>query len=138
MKKKDLEKFSKLLIEEKRKILRHLEELSASSGEDLDLSTGDSADIASLEISQATMQKVGKRETMLLKKIDKALKKVADGTYGECESCGEEISVARLEARPVAELCIDCKTDQESQERRYRQEVGHEEEEGISEESEEG
>ena len=122
MKKKDLDKFQKILIEEKRKILRHLEELSDSAGNEMGLSTGDSADIASLEISKATMQKVGKRETGLLKKIDKSLRKINDGTFGQCESCGEDIAVARLEARPVAEYCIDCKTEMESQERRYRQE----------------
>lgn len=119
LKKKELEKFKKLLEEEQRKITRHLEELSDSSNEELDLSTGDSVDIASLEINQANLQKIGKRETYLLKKIDLALKKIDDGTYGECESCGEPIAVGRLMARPVAQLCIDCKTQQENQERRF-------------------
>jgi len=119
MKKKDLEKFKKLLEEEKKKILRHLSDLSSSSGEDLDLSTGDAVDIASLEINQANLVKIGKREKYLLKKIENALEKIEDGSYGECESCGEDISVARLEARPVAQLCIDCKTDQENMERRF-------------------
>ncbi len=119
LKKKELEKFKKLLEEEQRKITRHLEDLSDSSNEELDLSTGDSVDIASLEINQANLQKIGKRETYLLKKIDLALKKIEDGTYGECESCGEPIAVGRLMARPVAQLCIDCKTQQENQERKF-------------------
>ena len=55
----------------------------------------------------------------MLKKIDYALEKIKDKTYGECENCGEQIAVARLKARPVAQLCIDCKTEQESVERRY-------------------
>lgn len=137
MKKKDLTTFKKLLDEEKRKILRHLEDLSDSSEEDLEAGSGDSVDIASLEINQANLQKIGKRETYLLKKIDLALKKIEDGTYGECESCGEDIGVARLTARPVAQLCIDCKTEQESMEKRYSSHQEEEEDDGVYEETEE-
>lgn len=119
MKKKELNTFKQLLNEEKKKILHHLEDLTDSSEADLDLSTGDSVDIAALEINQANLQKIGKRESYLLKKIDLALAKIEDGSYGVCENCGEEIGVPRLTARPVAQLCIDCKTEQESVERRY-------------------
>lgn len=120
MKKTDLKKFEKILTEERSKILSHLEEISQNSEKDLETSmSGDSADLASLEINQNALAKIGKRESQLLKKIDLALKKIDDGTYGECESCGEDINVARLMARPVAQLCIDCKTEQENEERRY-------------------
>ena len=138
LKKKDLQKFKVLLEEEQRKILRHLEDLSDSSNQELDLSTGDSVDIASLEINQANLQKIGKRETYLLKKIDLALKKIDEGTYGECESCGEDIAVGRLMARPVAQLCIDCKTEQENQERKFsnREKGDGDGEGGFSEEEE--
>ena len=120
MKKKDLESFKDQLVDERTKILHHLENLSESAEEQQqEPAIGDPADIASLEIDQASIQKIGKREKFLLKKIDLALKKIEDGTYGECEECGEEISVARLKARPVAQLCIDCKTEQESKERRF-------------------
>ncbi|SNC58920.1 RNA polymerase-binding protein DksA [Sodalis endosymbiont of Henestaris halophilus] len=50
------------------------------------------------------------RERKLIKKIEKTLKKVEDNTFGFCESCGVEIGIRRLEARPTADLCIDCKT----------------------------
>ena len=132
MKKKDLSQYKKVLDEEKKKILRHLETLSSSSEQELDTSSasGDSVDLASLEINQANLQKIGKRETYLLKKIDLALKKIEDGTYGECEMCGEPIAPARLMARPVAQLCIDCKTFQESQERKFTQRERVEEEDG--------
>lgn len=119
MKKKDLEQLTQLLEDEKRRILRHLEDISDTSVADLETPSGDSVDIASLEINQSSLAKVGKRELNHLKKIDVALKKIKDGTYGECESCGEPIAVARLMARPVAQLCIDCKTAQENEERRY-------------------
>lgn len=139
MKKKELDTFRKLLEEEKKKVLRHLEDLSESSESELDdpLTGGDSADIASLEINQANLQKIGKRETYLLKKIDLALKKIDEGSYGECESCGEDIAVARLMARPVAQLCIDCKTEQESMEKRYSSRDTSEEDDGLFDEGDE-
>jgi DnaK suppressor protein len=135
MKKKELETFKKILDEEKAKILRHLENLSDSSEKELDLTSGDPVDIASLEINQANLQKIGKREQYLLKKIDLALGKISDGTYGLCEVCGEPISSARLMARPVAQLCIDCKTDQENEEKKFstREEEASEDEEYMEE-----
>ena len=137
MKKKDLDKFKLLLEEERKKILRHLEDLSESAVENEDEGSGDDVDIAAEEIHQANLQKIGKRETYLLKKIDYAIKKVAEGTYGDCESCGEEIGVARLMARPVAQLCIDCKTEQENMERRFTTKEREEDEDSFSEETEE-
>ena len=121
MKKKDLDALKRLLIEEKKRILRHLEDLTDSSTEEMQFNSGDPADIASLEIHQNSLQKIGKREKYLLKKIDYALAKIEQGTYGECESCGEEIAVARLMARPVAQLCIDCKTEQENSEKKFQE-----------------
>ncbi len=138
MKKKDLQIFEKSLLEEKRKILRHLEELSQeSSGQEINLTAGDPADMASIEINQAALQKIGKRESFLLKKIEKALGKINDQTYGECESCGEEIGIPRLKARPVAELCIDCKTIQENQERRYSNGEKAEDDDNFAEDEDE-
>ncbi len=60
------------------------------------------------------------RERKLIKKIDEALVTVDSGEYGFCESCGVEIGVRRLEARPTATLCIDCKTLDEIRERQQR------------------
>lgn len=119
MKAKDLEIIKKKLLEEKQRILHHLEDLTDSSSQEMQFNSGDPADIASLEISQTGLQKIGKREKFLLKKINYALEKIENGTYGECENCGEEIAVGRLMARPVAQLCIDCKTEQENSERKY-------------------
>lgn len=50
------------------------------------------------------------RERRLIKKISKTLKKIEEDDFGFCESCGVEIGIRRLEARPTADLCIDCKT----------------------------
>jgi DnaK suppressor protein len=57
------------------------------------------------------------RERKLLSKIEKTLKQLDEHEYGYCEECGIEIGVQRLEARPTADLCIDCKTRQEELER---------------------
>lgn len=57
------------------------------------------------------------REGKLIKKINEALERLNEGDYGFCENCGEEIGVSRLEARPTAEMCIDCKTLDEIREK---------------------
>lgn len=119
MNKKQLDKLKKMLIAEKQSVLKHLVELRGVSEQSLEEGSGDAVDIASVEISQAAIQKLGTRELKHLKKIDHALKKFDNDEFGICESCGEEIAYARLEARPVAQFCIDCKTLQEQRERQY-------------------
>lgn len=57
------------------------------------------------------------RERKLIKKIEKTLKRIEDDDFGFCDSCGVEIGVKRLEARPTADLCIDCKTMAEIKEK---------------------
>ncbi len=74
-------------------------------------------DQASLEIDRNFMLKLKERERKLLKKIDKAIEKIENIEYGTCETCGKEIDIKRLEARPVTDLCIDCKTEQEEEEK---------------------
>jgi DnaK suppressor protein len=59
------------------------------------------------------------RERKLLQKIQKAIQKVEDGTYGICEECGDEISEERLKVRPEASLCIRCKEEQEKIEKQH-------------------
>jgi len=57
------------------------------------------------------------RERKLISKIQEALQRVEEGTFGICDTCGEEIGEKRLEARPVTTQCIDCKTEAEKKER---------------------
>lgn len=78
----------------------------------------DEIDAASSEMTLAFQGRLRERERGLIAKIEQALRKIEEGVYGECEACGEEISMKRIEARPVAELCIDCKAEQEKLERR--------------------
>jgi len=119
MKKRDLEKFKKRLLLERQSILQHLTSLEGESENELTQGGGDPVDLAAIEITQTAIQKLGNREKKLLKKIDHALEKFDLGEFGVCEKCGEDISPARLEARPVTQYCIDCKTELEQTERRY-------------------
>ncbi len=60
------------------------------------------------------------RERKLIKKIDESLEKIESGEYGYCEACGVEIGIRRLEARPTATMCIDCKTLEEIKEKQTK------------------
>lgn len=60
------------------------------------------------------------RERKLIKKIEKTLKRIEEDDFGFCDSCGIEIGIRRLEARPTADLCIDCKTMAEIKEKQMQ------------------
>lgn len=77
----------------------------------------DPNDRATLESGRSFELRIRDRERKLLSKIDEAIARIDDGSYGICEDCGEEIGQKRLEARPVTTLCIDCKTLQETREK---------------------
>lgn len=70
----------------------------------------DPADRATQEEEFSLVLRSRDRERKLLKKIDHTLHKIETGDFGYCDACGVEIGIRRLEARPTAELCIDCKT----------------------------
>jgi DnaK suppressor protein len=77
----------------------------------------DLSDQATAEMDQNFTLRLKEREQKLIKKIDEALERMATGTYGICERCGEVIPYKRLKARPVTTLCIECKTQQELEEK---------------------
>ncbi len=80
----------------------------------------DPADRATQEEEFSLELRTRDRERKLIKKIDKTIDKVDADDYGYCESCGIEIGIKRLEARPTADLCIDCKTLDEIKEKQER------------------
>jgi DnaK suppressor protein len=80
----------------------------------------DPLDLAVTESNREFMLRFADRERQLVKKILLALNRVKAGEYGTCESCGSEIGFGRLMARPVATLCIDCKTEAEQLETRKK------------------
>lgn len=77
----------------------------------------DWTDQASVEADQNFVLRLREREQHLLKKIDDAIERIEEETFGICEVCGGQISLKRLKARPVTTLCIDCKTKQEVEEK---------------------
>ncbi|MCH8542711.1 MAG: RNA polymerase-binding protein DksA [Alcanivorax sp.] len=89
------------LMEEADRTMHHLQDEASN--------LPDPADRATQEEEFALELRTRDRERKLLKKIEKTLDKVDTGDYGYCEACGVEIGIRRLEARPTAELCIDCK-----------------------------
>ena len=119
MNKVQLKKFKTLLTEKRDEIVKKakqtLEEEMTLDANDLP----DEMDLASSEYLQSFTFRLRGREKVFLDKIEKALRKIEDGSFGVCEECGEEISIKRLEARPETTLCIRCKEDQERMEKDY-------------------
>jgi len=118
LKKRDMNKFKKVLEAQRDELMGNAQKtLSGEIHLDPD-DFPDEIDVASSEMNLAFQGRLRERERGLINKIERALQKIEDGVFGECESCGEQISVKRIEARPVAKLCIDCKAEQEALERR--------------------
>lgn len=116
MTKKELELFRKMLTQ-------RLDELTQKSDTAIagllnsTVNSADPLDQASLGAERDYAIRVLRRENQLIMKIKKALRKIEDRTLGICEVCGEEIGVDRLKSRPVTELCIGCKINQENHEK---------------------
>ena len=112
------EEIRKELERQKNALLAEAGELIGSGGLNPEKENyPDLSDQASAESEQNFVLRLKDREQKLLKKIDESLDKIANNTYGICESCGEDINIKRLMARPVTTLCIDCKTKQEEEEK---------------------
>ncbi len=79
----------------------------------------DEADLAATEINQNLVFKLRDRERQLLSKINEALHRMDEGSFGTCIDCEEPIEPKRLEARPVSTLCLKCKEQQEHREKIY-------------------
>ncbi len=116
MKKKDIQYFKELLDERLEELLSQADN-TVSGMTDQKENFPDPTDRATLEADRNFMLRIRDREHKLIKKIKKALDRIEDDTFGVCDSCGEDISFARLKARPVTTQCIDCKTKQEAQEK---------------------
>ena len=114
-----LDFFRKLLHERKAALLREAGVNIDRLIEDRE-PYADSVDIASEETDREFSLRLHDRERRLVHKIDEAIGRVEDGSYGVCEACGEDIDERRLMARPVATHCIDCKTEAEQLEARRR------------------
>lgn len=112
---KQLAHFKNKLIAWKEKLLAGISD-TASHIQDNQNNVADSNDRATLEEEFALELRTRDRESKLISKIDKTLHKIETGEYGYCETCGVEITLERLDARPTADECIDCKTISERKE----------------------
>jgi DnaK suppressor protein len=88
-------------------------QMSGEGGEEIP----DPNDRATVEEGRNWSLRLRDRDRRLIGKIEEALTRLETGTFGKCTSCGRPISAARLRARPVTDLCIDCKTDAERAEK---------------------
>jgi DnaK suppressor protein len=102
------------ILREARETLQHLQDESTNHS--------DFADRASSETDRAIELRARDRQRKLIAKIDAALQRIDDGTYGYCEETGEPISLKRLDARPIATLSIEAQERHERRERVYRDE----------------
>ncbi|MFA7279314.1 MAG: RNA polymerase-binding protein DksA [Sterolibacterium sp.] len=113
---KQLTHFRKILQSIKEELLGDVER-TVHTMQDEATVFADPNDRASQESDIALELRNRDRERKLIKKIDEALDRIENGEYGYCNSCGVEIGLKRLEARPTATLCIDCKTLEELREK---------------------
>lgn len=115
LKKSEINSLKKWLESERSKILS----TDKVRTEDLKISPDDlmdEADLASSDVELSMQARFMNKNKMYLKKVEEALARIAEGSYGECDSCGSPIGFKRLEARPVTDMCIDCKEEQEKME----------------------
>lgn len=118
MNKKEVEFFRDLLNQ-------RIQELRSEAGKtvddmDEDENFPDPSDRASMESNRNSVLRIRDRERKLIFKIQQALQRLEAGEFGICEECGEQIAMERLKARPVTTLCIECKANQEVEEKKAK------------------
>ena len=118
MNQRDLKQFRKLLDEKMEELLAEADRTVDGMNEKENFP--DPTDRALLESNRNFTLRIRDRERKLIGKIKEAIARIEDGSYGNCEECGEPIGLERLRARPVTTLCIDCKSMQEAEERKLR------------------
>jgi DnaK suppressor protein len=122
MRKSDLEKCRKLLLDKRRALLEEMGYIEEAHGATIKEATGDLTHYSYHMADQGTdnMERElafahGSKSRRLLYHIDEALRRVEEGTYGKCHGCGRQIQLPRLRAVPHARLCIQCKSAEEEQ-----------------------
>lgn len=117
MDKERLEHFKTLLTSKLDELLSGAEKAVSGMIDSKDDNFPDPTDRASHETDRNFLLRVKDRERKLITKINEALGRIDDGTYGICEHCGEPIGEKRLEVRPVTTCCIECKKEAEEMEK---------------------
>jgi DnaK suppressor protein len=116
MSEKQLEHFRNILVAWKKSLMEEVDRTVDHMKEDA-TNFSDPADRATQEEEFALELRARDRERKLIRKIEKTIARLDEDDYGYCDACGIEIGLQRLEVRPTAELCIDCKTTQEIKEK---------------------
>jgi len=111
--------FTKKLISWKKEIVKSNNHIVILNNLDDNVSSADVVDQASSQTEKTVEMHASNRRRKLIKKIDQALKKLKDDTYGYCENTGEPIGLKRLIARPIATLCIEAQEKHEKEEKIY-------------------
>ncbi len=115
MNKSQKEYFKKILNQRLDELLNQagqaMTEMVSRNGQEIEY-----LDRASMDADQTFRLRIRSRESFLINKIRQALERIESNTYGYCDTCGENISIKRLEARPVTSKCIHCKEEEERQE----------------------
>jgi DnaK suppressor protein len=120
MKKKDLDKYEKLLLAKRVELLEELGLLQKTGQSTLKDAAGEISSYSTHMADQGTDSfereksfQLASKSGRFLHHIDEALRRIKDKTYGKCQECGKQISAARLEAVPHARFCIECKEKEE-------------------------
>jgi DnaK suppressor protein len=117
MRKREREKFRNLLLQIRKDITREIQQ-DVHEGREGEAGDGrDTYDIASDERDREINLLLGDRERKKLAQVDEALSRLEAGEYGECEECGGEIALGRLEAMPFSRLCVTCQSEFEQTQR---------------------
>ncbi len=119
MKQEKLQYFQELLIKRLEDLLKESEKTVSGMTTSKAGNFPDPTDRASLETDRSYLLRLKDRERKLANKVQEAIKRIETGTFGFCESCDGDISIKRLEARPVTTYCIDCKKNEEALEKAH-------------------
>jgi DnaK suppressor protein len=120
MRKRDTERYRQLLEAQLAELVGHGERTVHALVDDAGDEIPDPSDRATVEEERSGSLRLADRDRKLLGKVREALARLDAGTFGQCARCAGPIGDARLRARPVTDLCIECKTELEGRERRAR------------------
>ena len=116
--------YQKVLKDRLAELLAEADQASKDISEESRDRFADPTDQAAVELDRSRLLRFRDRERKLIRKIELALLRIEEGSYGSCEGCGADIEAQRLEARPMTELCIDCATEAEGEKKRRQMEGG--------------
>lgn len=108
--KKALERFKRILLNEREQIIGEVKQIYESSQEVGQDGIQDICDEAANLYNKQILLSLNENERIRLQEVDEALDRIENGTYGICEECGGPIGLKRLEVRPIAKHCVPCKT----------------------------